>query len=450
MKELIKKAVLKNEQKMIDALNYINENPETGFKEVKTSKYMAEEFEKLGYNLVFAENITGFYTVLDTNKPGPEVLIFGELDSVICPTHPNADKTTGAVHSCGHSAQSATMLGIASALKEPGVIDGLCGKIKLCLVPAEELLELEYRAQLKKNGVIKYFGGKQEFLHRGYFDTTDLCFMVHTDSGLRPSVNKGLNGCSSVGCITKSITYKGVAAHAGASPWRGVNALYAANCGINAVNAIRETFSESNYIRVHPIITNGGAMVNAIPETATVESYVRGATFEAMLEANKKVNRALIGGALSLGANIEILDVPGYAPINTDQTLADVMAQAGDEAYGEGATIVRSYTGTGSSDIGDVSCIMPTVHAYAPGAVGTFHGNNFYINDTSLALTKNAIWQLLTLCKLLENDAKLAKEVIKNKKVAFNSAKEYLDYIDTIFSSGNRIEYGEDTATVKL
>ena len=77
--------------------------------------------------------------------------------------------------------------------------------------------------------------------------------MVHTSQGY--SVRVG-----SVGCMAKQITYKGVASHAGGSPWAGRNALYAANCGLNAINAIRETFQESDIIRVHPIITTGGAM----------------------------------------------------------------------------------------------------------------------------------------------------------------------------------------------
>ena len=68
------------------------------------------------------------------------------------------------------------------------------------------------------------------------------------------------------GFIAKQVVYKGTASHAGTSPWDGVNALYAANCGLNAINAIRETFKESDVVRVHTIISNGGAMVNAIPE----------------------------------------------------------------------------------------------------------------------------------------------------------------------------------------
>ncbi|MBR2864916.1 MAG: peptidase dimerization domain-containing protein, partial [Elusimicrobiaceae bacterium] len=282
--EKLKVAVEKHRQLILDAERYIWKNPETGYKEVKTSKYMADAFKTLGYELTMADGITGFCTTIDTGKVGPTLLILGELDSIICPNHPESDPETGAVHSCGHNAQCAALLGIAAALKEPGVLEGLCGKIMLCAVPAEELLEIEYRNNLKKQGVIKYLGGKSEFLSRGYFDGVDLAFMVHTSSSF--SVRNG-----SVGCIAKNITYKGVASHAGGSPWNGVNALYAATCGINAVNAIRETFTEKDIIRVHPIMTKGGEMVNAIPDRAVLESYVRGANFDAIVKANKKVNR---------------------------------------------------------------------------------------------------------------------------------------------------------------
>ena len=227
--EKIKVAVEKYKQLILDAERFIWEHPETGYKEFETSKYMEEAFEKLGYELVKAENITGFYTVVDTNKPGPEVMILAELDSIICPEHKDANPTTGAVHSCGHNAQCAALLGIAGALKEPGVLDGLCGRIRLCAVPAEELLEIEYRTGLKNKGIIKYFGGKSEFLHRGYFDGVDIAFMVHTSVADTYSVKKG-----SVGFIAKMAAYKGVASHAGGFPDKGINALYAATCGLNA------------------------------------------------------------------------------------------------------------------------------------------------------------------------------------------------------------------------
>ena len=211
-------AVDKNRQLILDAHKFIWENPETGYREVKTSRYLEEAFEKLGYDIVRAGDIPGFYTILDTGRPGPEILILGELDALLCPEHPDADSETGAVHCCGHSAQAAALLGIAAALKEPGMADDLCGRIRLCAVPAEELIEIEYRSGLRKEGRIHYLGGKSEFLYRGYFDGVDIAFMVHTTQGKGFAVSLG-----SVGCIAKRVIYKGVSAHAGGSPWSGVN-----------------------------------------------------------------------------------------------------------------------------------------------------------------------------------------------------------------------------------
>ncbi|MBQ5362089.1 MAG: amidohydrolase, partial [Clostridia bacterium] len=167
-------AVEKYRKLILDAERYIWQHPETGYKEYKTSAYMEEKFLELGYDIVKAQGITGFTAQIDTGREGPVLLVLGELDSIICPAHPEADPETGAVHSCGHNAQSATLLGIAAALTEPAVLEGLCGKIRLCAVPAEELLEIEYRSLLKAQGKIKYFGGKSEFLSRGLFDGVDL------------------------------------------------------------------------------------------------------------------------------------------------------------------------------------------------------------------------------------------------------------------------------------
>jgi len=435
-------AVEKNKKLIEDALDYIWKNPETGYREVKTSKYLEDEFEKLGYELIRAEDIPGFYTVLDTNKPGPEVLVLGELDSLLCATHPDADKETGAVHCCGHAAQAAALLGLAAALKEPGVLDNLCGRIRLCAVPAEELIEIEYRSGLKGKGIIKYFGGKTEFLYRGYFDGVDLAFMVHTTQGSDMVVRTG-----SVGCLAKRVIYKGKSSHAGGSPWNGCNALYAANLGLNAINAIRETFKEDDIVRVHPIITQGGSAVNAIPDTVIIESYVRGKTFEAIETTNKKVNRALCGTALALGANVEIQDKPGYAPLVNDEGMIDVVMEAAEII--PDVKMRRDYnTGSGSTDMGDLSGIMPSVHPYMPGAVGTSHGDDYFIDNPSLACVGSAKWQLKMLDILLKDNGKRAYEIKKNFKPTFASKEEYFKYIDSLISEGDRIVYGENSAII--
>jgi hypothetical protein len=158
------KYVEKHRDLILDSLDYIWKNPETGYKEWKTHKYMKDIFEKLGYELIEAGDIPGFTAEVDTGKDGPTVAVFGELDALICATHPEADKETHAVHSCGHCAQAAALIGLAAALKEEGALDGMCGKIRLVAVPAEELIEVEYRESLRKQGIIKYFGGKPEFM----------------------------------------------------------------------------------------------------------------------------------------------------------------------------------------------------------------------------------------------------------------------------------------------
>ncbi len=433
MKEL-NFAVEKHEQLILEAERYIWKHPETGYKEFETSAYMAEVFKNLGYDIVLADGITGFYTVLDTGKPGPEIMILAELDSIICPAHKDANPQTGAVHSCGHNAQCAALVGVAAALKEPGILDKFCGKIRLCAVPAEELLEIEYRSKLRSEGKIKYFGGKSEFLSRGYFDGVDIAFMVHTASDF--SVTKG-----SVGCLAKQIIYKGVASHAGGEPWNGKNALYAATCGLNAINAIRETFQESDIIRVHPIITNGGAMVNAIPERTVLESYVRGASFAAICNANKKVNQALCGAALSIGTNVDIIDIPGYAPLVNDDNMMQVAFDAAKMAIPECGCYMNDTMGSASTDMGDLCCIMPVVHPYAGGATGKAHSSDYEIKDPVAACVASAKMQLGMLLILLSDGAKTARRIIDEFKPLFASKEEYLSFMDSLNKSGDRIDY---------
>ena len=433
-----KNAIEKNKELILKAECYIWENPETGYKEKKTSQYLEEAFELLGYELVKAGDIPGFYTMLNTGRPGPEVLILGEMDALLCPEHPEADAETGAVHCCGHVTQCAALLGLAAALKEPEVLDEMCGKIRLCAVPAEELIEIEYRLSLRKEGRIKYVGGKTEFLHRGYFDGVDLAFMVHATPEKNAHVKLG-----SVGLVAKQVTYKGVAAHAGGNPWDGCNALYAATQGLSAVNAIRETFKDAELVRVHPIITQGGSVVNAIPDRVKLESFVRGRELETIHEVNKRVNRALCGGALSLGGNINIVDIPGYAPLFNDADMMDVAEEAWNMS--SDMPFVRTNSvGTGSTDFGDLSCLMPVVHPYVPGAKGKSHGADYYIETPELACVTSALWQLHMLYLLLKDGSQRANKILACFKPKFGSKEEYLAYIDQFNAEGDCIDYLAD------
>ena len=429
------------------AYRFLWENPETGYKEWKAHAYLAKEFRDLGYELVEAGNIPGFYADLDTGRPGPMVLVMGELDALICKGHPEADPETAAVHCCGHCCQAAALLGLAAGLKAPGALDELSGKIRLMAVPAEELIEVEYREQLRKDGIIGYYGGKVEFMHRGYMDGVDAAFMIHTSAADSHSggVNKGSNGC-----IAKTVTYTGVSAHAGGSPHKGINALYAATQGLNSINALRETFQDGDHIRVHPIITCGGTVVNAIPEKVTMESYIRGADMKVILDANRKVNRALAASAAALGANVLLSDRPGYSPRVHDAGMMLVAKEAMEQIF-EKVNYDPQGWGTGCSDLGDVSMVIPAVHPYAGGAKGTGHGNDYYIVDVETACVESAKVQAVMLGLLLKNGGERTWEIKKNFKPTFASMQEFFECIDGLTMDQQAVSYNEDgTVTLKF
>lgn len=431
---------------ILEALEYFWKNPETGYREVKTAAYLAKAFEKLGYNLTYAGNIPGFYTDVDTGIPGPTVAVMGELDALLCPTHPDADPQTGAVHCCGHAAQIAALLGVAAALKEPGALDGLCGKIRLMAVPAEELIETEYRKSLKEQGIIRYYGGKVELMYRGWFDDVDMAFMIHT--AIRPDENSGYIVGGGNGCIVKEMEFQGVSAHAGGTPHLGVNALYAANLAMNAVNALRETFEDDRHIRFHPIITAGGDSVNAIPDKVVMESYVRGATMDAIVDTNRKVNRAVAASAAAMGANVRLVDIPGYHPIRNCADLIPLMQQAMEQVLDKVVCEPETVRG-GCSDVGDLSGVMPMIHPYISGASGKSHGNDYVIADPETACVDSAKVQLCFLKLLLQDGAKNAKQVLKNFTPVYGSIAEYFRYMDSLNIDVRAVSYRED-GTVML
>ena len=436
----LKEIVASQREMMFSAADYIWKHPETGYREWKTHAYLAEEFKKLGYELVEAGNIPGFYTDIDTGKPGPKLLIMGELDSLIVSTHPDCDPETGYVHACGHHCQVSALLGIAAALKQPGAMDNMSGSIRLMAVPAEELIEIGFREELRKQGVIKYFGGKVEFMHRGYMDGCDIALLVHTGVGDHPSIalTPGNNGC-----VTKNINFVGVSAHAGGAPHLGVNALYAASQAMNAANALRETFQEKDTIRFHPIITKGGGAVNAIPNDVRMESYVRGASLEAIKEANTKINRALAASAAAMGANVVLKDRPGYTPLENEEQLYDLTCEIVKQCFGEDALVKRGRS-TGCTDVGDVSAVMPTVQPYASGACGVAHGSDYRIADPESALVMSAQYQVLMAEALLSNNAELGKKIIQNAKLRFSSMEEFFQAIDGLFLDKEAVKQNED------
>ena len=437
--------VEQNRERIQKTADYIWKNPETGFREWKTSAYLADIFKELQYEPVMMKNIPGFYADLDTGRPGPSLAVLGELDSVICESHPEADPKTGAIHACGHHTQCAYLAGAAAVLGDPEVVTSLSGRIRFVAVPAEELIELEFRSSLRDEGIIKYLGGKTEFLHRGVFDGMAAAIMIHSGSTTdKPlSIYKGNNGC-----LTKNISYTGRAAHAGGDPEKGINALYSAMLGLGAINAIRETFKEENVTRVHPIITKGGTAVNVIPDLVQIESFVRGASPETIVDENKKINRALAGAALSIGANVRVKDIPGYMPLHNAEHLKKLAEIAGEAMLGKENIEVNDNWHAGSTDMGDLSCVMPVMHPSGSGAEGLAHGSDYRVSNAEVACIDSARYICGLTCILLGDGGKELDKVKDNYKPVFKSHKAYFDFVDAIYSDRELISYNGDSAAI--
>lgn len=442
------KCVDEHREEIADCVSYIWKNPEVGYKEWKTTAYLEEQFERYGYTVKRAGDgeIPGFTAEIDTGRPGPTIGIMGELDSLICATHPDADPETKAVHACGHCCQTTMVLGCAMVFADKKNLEGMCGKIRFICVPAEETIDLEYRNSLVEQGVIKYVAGKIEFMSRGMFDGVDMAMLIHTapdeDKEHLFCVTEGENGC-----ITKHFEYLGVAAHAGSTPHLGVNALYAAALGLMACNSLRETFQEKDFVRVHPIITQAGVAANAIPNVAKMDTYVRASTADVMIETNKKVNRALASAASAMGANLLIQDSPGNMPFHTDPYLNQVFRDAVSDIFGNGKIIEAGWS-AGSSDLGDISCIMPVIQPYAYGISGKKHGEDYKINDVEKACINPTKALVGTAYRLLANDAEIANRVIENFVPVYESKEEYFKVINSIKMNKTVVQYTEDGKVV--
>lgn len=429
---------------ILETADFIWQHPELGYREVQTSAYLQRQFERLGYTVCPAEGITGFIAELETGRPGPVVAVMGELDAVMCATHPNADPQTHAVHACGHFIQVSAMLGVAAVLRRRALLDELSGTVRFIAVPAEETIDLAYRVDLIRQGKIRYVAGKIEFLHRGLFDGVDMAMMFHADTE-PDKLFKLIDGCD--GCFTKHMEYRGVAAHAGGAPHKGVNALYAANLGLSACNALRETFQERDYVRYHPIITSGGHAANVIPDKVTMDTYVRAATFEKMQETNRRVNRALAASAAAIGAHVRVQDQPGDLPFHSDVLLNRLCADVIADLFGENQ--IR-YVGwdTQSSDVGDISSLMPTIQPLCAGASGNQHGEDYRVTDKEKCILNPARVLSCMVYDLLCGGAALAQRVKDAYVPLFADKRQYFAAIDAVCRDEELVEYQPDGSVI--
>jgi amidohydrolase len=404
----------------------IYRNPELGFKERRTSGVVAGEFSRLGLGYHEQLALTGVKTTVSGSGTGPTIAVIGELDSVLVADHPHANPETGAAHCCGHNAQITTMLGVANGLVRSGVLEELGGNVAFMAVPAEEYVEIDFRIGLRDSGQTEFLGGKSELVRLGAFDDIDMAMMVHAATSDDPSYVAGIHD-SVNGFIGKQARFIGKAAHAGGAPHRGINALYAAQLALEAINAQRETLRDDDTVRIHPIITRGGDLVNVIPNDVRFETMIRGKTAESIEDAAMKVDRALRAGALAMGAQVEISTLPGYMPLFNEQTMAEMLRQNLLTFHDESAWRNDGH-GTFSTDIGDISHLMPTVEPSVAGFSGTVHGSDWQITDQYLAYILPAKLMAMTVIDLLANGAASARQIIDDFKPAM-SKEEYLTFM---------------------
>ncbi|RDZ46453.1 amidohydrolase [Haloferax sp. Atlit-10N] len=404
----------------------VQAEPELGYKEVKTTEKVVSLFEDLDLDVETELAITGARA--RTGSGDFVAAVLGELDALVNPDHPMADPETGAVHACGHNAQLAHLVGTAFGLVGSGVVDDLDGAVEFVAVPAEEYLDLDYRRDLLEAGDIEFFGGKQELIRRGYVDDWDAAAMMHAGSDTPERTIT--SDFSTNGFVGKFVTYRGAEAHAGAAPDEGVNALNAAMLGMNAVHAQRERFRDEDHVRVHPIITRGGDGVNVVPAEVTMESYVRAASVEAVSEANESVNRALASGAMGVGGDVEIEDYPGYMPLRTDETMVAFYDENARDIVGPDAVDEGHAHLSGSTDMGDITQLVPGIHPWTGGFEGAIHARDFRVVDEEMAYVIPAKLTACTLVDLLTSPEAMAE--VRAAKAEKRSREEYLEAVRSL------------------
>lgn len=434
IKQRVSQMIDEHADQIIEFAKQIEKTPELGYKEFKTSAQTAQFLKELGFFCREGIALTGVRTSLKEGTTGPNVALLGELDAILCPDSPQADPLTGAAHACGHNLQLAALVGAALGLKLADISDELAGNVTFMAVPAEEYVEIAYRLKLREEGKIHFLGGKQELLYLGEFDDIDMALMIHSAKDC-PEASVGI-GESSNGFIGKTIQYIGKESHAADAPEEGVNALNAAMLGLMGIHALRETFREQDIVRVHPIITKGGDLVNVVPADVKIETYVRAKTMEAINATHQKVDRALKAGGDAVGAQTKIQTLPGYLPLQCSSSLNEIFVENTREFAPE-ANII--YTGhfSASTDMGDISHVIPVAHPYIGGTIGQLHSINFRAKDYYAACVLPAKLMALTVIDLLASGAEKGQMIIKEYKPQLTK-EQYLQIMENYFSTSEQ------------
>jgi amidohydrolase len=384
-------------------------HPETGFFEKRTSEVVQQKFGSMGLPFEAQLARTGVKARMSGRSCGPTVGILGELDAILVPDSPVANAQTGAAHGCGHNAQIASMMGAGFGLQP--IMKHLDGDVALFAVPAEECIQIDERLELRAKGELEFVIGKPELIRLGAFDDIDMVTITHTPHGQDDS--RASVGDTHNGAIIKRIRFRGVAAHAGSFAHKGVNALKAATLAISAIDAQRERFQEEDLVRISPIITKGGDGTSSVPSDVRIETMVRARTVAAIRHASELVDRCMRAGAFAIGAMLEIETVSGYMPNNPNPRLITLQHENCERIVGEEHMGFARHQ-TGSTDVGDLTMIMPAVHPRSGGTLSTPHSQDYYVRDHTLAAVNPAKSMAMLAIDLLYDGAAEAKSILSS------------------------------------
>jgi len=304
----------------------IHDNPELGYQEVKAAGWLTEFLAGQGFKVERGVGgvETAFRATIETGD-GPSIAILCEYDAL-----------PAIGHACGHNVIATAGVGAGAGLA--AVRDKLPkGRIHVIGTPAEE------------GG-----GGKVRLIRGGVFTGVDAAMMVHGWDRWVPHQDL-------LGVVRVGFEFTGKAAHASADPWEGINALDGVIQTFNNVSMLRQQVRPD--ARIHGIVTSGGAAPNIIPEFAAATFYVRAASLDYLAQLQKRVIACAEGAAKATGSTLKVIEYDNtYEPMKRNQTLADAfrvnMRRVG---VTESPEIKERL---GSSDVGNVSQVLPTIQPY--------------------------------------------------------------------------------------
>ena len=307
--------------------NDIHQNPELRFEEHKAASWIAELLRARGFEV--EQGVAGMETALRAkrgNPKGPRVAILGEYDAL-----PEIG------HACGHNLIAASAVG--AFLAAASVVDRSGGEVTFLGTPAEE------------GG-----GGKIKMIEAGCFEGFSAAMMFHP-------FDRDILAHGALASTWLVMTFRGAPAHAAAAPHDGNSALTACMDTFRLIDGQRVHFRDG--VRVHGYITNGGQAVNIIPELAQCELSVRARSVEELARVRKIVERCAAGAAMASGVKVEIVARQGYRDMRNNMAMARRFGAHLDVAAGgRKARETDDRVGAGSTDMGDVSHVVPSIHPY--------------------------------------------------------------------------------------